>query len=593
MFLLWTICTVHATSEKWLGLHQKKASFRYFWKKNSFWVQYFSECSFLAPTVCPKLSEIDRQSCDGEISKEGCELALRGMMNNKAPSVYGFSKEFFLNFWLELGDIVVNYINQAREQGVFIVTQRRGVLTLIPKKGDPKLIQNKRPICLLDVIYKIVAKVLANRMMSVIHTIICPDQTGSIRGRYIGTNLRTIADVIYYASADRLDGIVMALDFRNAFNSVEHEFVYNVLKEFNFGENFIGWTRLLHNSNELTVINNGFTSSWYQTGRGLQQGCPASGLTFALVLEILSLKIRDEEEVRGISVSGETFKSTQYCDDMTLFLRDSASADKAISLVKKYGYLSGLELNMRKCEFMLIGAKKGCELPICGKPPAEKMKILGVWYSVTHNCADLNFEALEARVSATLQQWSQRSLTIKGKITVAKSLIVSQMVNIMATTRVDEKHLALIQSHIMSSFLWRGRPPKVAKSTITMPIEKGGLNAPDLHLMNRAYRISWLGKLVKLKETLFVNLRPAGGGGVFEHPPCGFSRIARKRRRAAPPGFHLPYPPSFWQLLWKFRSWVMQGQVTRSGQVTIPYKKFTIAPQLQCLRESYETFGIW
>ena len=88
-----------------------------------------------------------------------------------------------------------------------------------------------------------------------------------------------------------------------------------------------------------------------------------------------------------------------------------------------------------------------------------------------------------------------------------------------------------------------------------------------------------------------VNLRPAGG--VFEHPPCGFSRIARKRRRAAPPGFHLPYPPSFWQLVWKFRSWVVQGQVTRSGQVTIPYKNFTIAPQLQCLRESYETFGIW
>ena len=83
------------------------------------------------------------------------------------------------------------------------------------------------------------------------------------------------------------------------------------------------------------------------------------------------------------------------------------------------------------------------------------------------------------------------------------------------------------------------------------------------------------------------------GGGCLNTPPCGFSRIARKRRRAAPPGFYLPYPPSFCQLLWKFRSWVMQGQVTRSGQVTIPYKNFTIAPQLQCLRESYETFGIW
>ena len=82
-------------------------------------------------------------------------------------------------------------------------------------------------------------------------------------------------------------------------------------------------------------------------------------------------------------------------------------------------------------------------------------------------------------------------------------------------------------------------------------------------------------------------------GGVWTPPLRFFLRIARKRRRAAPPCFHLPYPPSFWQLLRKFRSWVMQGQVTRSGQVTIPYKNFTVAPQLQCLRESYETFGIW
>ena len=76
-------------------------------------------------------------------------------------------------------------------------------------------------------------------------------------------------------------------------------------------------------------------------------------------------------------------------------------------------------------------------------------------------------------------------------------------------------------------------------------------------------------------------------------PPWGFSRIERKRRRCAPPGFHPPYPPSFWQLLWKFRSWVMQGQVTRSGQVTIPHENFTIASHLQCLRESYEAFWIW
>ena len=86
-----------------------------------------------------------------------------------------------------------------------------------------------------------------------------------------------------------------------------------------------------------------------------------------------------------------------------------------------------------------------------------------------------------------------------------------------------------------------------------------------------------------------------GGGGRLNAPPppSGFSRIAKKRRRAAPPDFHPPYPPSFPQLLWKFRPKTMWGQVTRSGQVTQLQNNFPIAPRLQCFRESYETFGIW
>ena len=91
----------------------------------------------------------------------------------------------------------------------------------------------------------------------------------------------------------------------------------------------------------------------------------------------------------------------------------------------------------------------------------------------------------------------------------------------------------------------------------------------------------------------FVNPRPAGGGAFERPPPSGFSRIAKKRRRAAPPGFHPPYPTSFPQLLWKFRPKALWGQVTRSGQVTQLQNIFPIAPRLQCFRESYETFGVW
>ena len=69
----------------------------------------------------------------------------------------------------------------------------------------------------------------------------------------------------------------------------------------------------------------------------------------------------------------------------------------------------------------------------------------------------------------------ERDLTLKVKITVVKSVLASQLVYLIASQRFDEKSLTAIQSHIMK-FVWRGRLPKVAKRTIIMPIDGGGLN---------------------------------------------------------------------------------------------------------------------
>lgn len=459
----------------------------------------------------PRLDDVDKRLCEGDITYQECEAALKGMLNNKAPSVSGFSKEFFIFFWPEIGNMVVNYINQAKRKGEFFVTQRRGVLTLLPKKGDQKFIKNKRAICLLDIVYKITAKVLATRIMTVLQKIVAADQTGSVRGRYIGSSLRTIADVIFYCNADELNGILMALDFKNAFNTVEHEFVYAALRKFNFGDDFISWIKLLHHNAELSVINNGFTSSWFQPSRGLQQGCPTSAPLFAIVVEILALKIRGTGGIRGISVSGKTFKISHYCDDTTLFVENDREASKAVQLVNEFGTISGLELNMDKCEFMWLGRQKESTRSICGQPPVDRTKILGVWFSATQDCSTLNVETIEPKVKTTLQLWSQRNLSIKGRITVAKSLIVSQLLYAMMATRIEEKMLTAIQGHIMK-FLWRGRPPKVSRKTLTMDIKKGGLKAPDLILVNRAARIAWIGRMIResevsYSEVLHIRLR--------------------------------------------------------------------------------------
>lgn len=191
--------------------------------------------------------------------------------------------------------MVVDYINQANEKGLLFVTQRRGVITLIPKNGDQTLPANKRAICLWDVIYKILAKVLSNRLMSVLHKIVSSDQGGSTKERYIVTNIKTIVTIVTNINSiivtnirtTRINirtssvrtsyiivrlSILMALDFRNGFNSVDLSFVYQTLRYFNFGDSFISWVQLLHRNSEIAIINNGYTFQWFKPTRGLQQG---------------------------------------------------------------------------------------------------------------------------------------------------------------------------------------------------------------------------------------------------------------------------------------------------------------------------------
>ena len=457
---------------------------------------------FLGAVINPRLDEADRELCDAPLTSEECKKALDGMMNNKAPSISGFPKEFFHFFWTELETMVLNVIQQAKDRGKFFITQRRGVLTLIPKKGDQKLISNKRAICLLDIVYKITAKVMANRLMNVLHKLIATDQTGSIRGRYIGTNLRTVDDVIRYSEIEKSSGILMALDFQNAFNTVEHKFVYDVLRRFNFGESFIGWIRLLHNDAELAIINNGYTSGWFKTSRGLQQGCPVSALLFSLVVEILAIKLRAVSTIEGIKVAGREFRLTQYCDDTTLFVRDLTSASAAVNIIEDFGNISGLQLNMSKSQFMWIGKKRDSEEMICDHVPVKQLKILGVIFSAVRDCTDDNMRPIVSKIEGTLNQWSQRDLTLKGRITIAKSLVVSQLIYMMSAASIEKKYLDSIQSKIMK-FLWRGRPPKVSKKTLQQGIEAGGLNAPNLLAIYKAIRASWMGRIVINREMTF------------------------------------------------------------------------------------------
>ena len=125
---------------------------------------------------------------------------------------------------------------------------RRGIITLLPTKDKKNLLRfkNWRPISLLNTDYKILAKVLAFRLKKVLPSVIHEDQSGLISGRYIGDNIKLFIDVLHYFKRNDIPGLVLSIDFEKAFDKVESEFLYFVMKKFGFEEKFIRWIRLLY-----------------------------------------------------------------------------------------------------------------------------------------------------------------------------------------------------------------------------------------------------------------------------------------------------------------------------------------------------------
>ena len=152
------------------------------------------------------------------------------------------------------------------------------------------------------------AKAIANRIKSVIPKLINNDQTGYLKGRFIGENIRLIDNIINYASQQNMPGLLLFVDFEKAFDSLEWSFIERTLQHFCFGSSLITWVQTFYN---------GWTSCFFQPQRGVRQGCPLSPYLFILSAEILAKATRSNKNIKGISVNNSEIKISQYADDTT------------------------------------------------------------------------------------------------------------------------------------------------------------------------------------------------------------------------------------------------------------------------------------
>jgi len=152
----------------------------------------------------------EKLSCEGIVSENECLRALKEFENFKSPSTDGLSAEFYNFFWSEISTDIIDSFNYAFKSGMLPISQRRGIISLIPKNNKHKsLLENLRPISLLNIDHKILTKSIAKRFDKVLLKIINRNQTGHIKGLFIGENVRLIQDVMFHTKQEEKPGIAM------------------------------------------------------------------------------------------------------------------------------------------------------------------------------------------------------------------------------------------------------------------------------------------------------------------------------------------------------------------------------------------------
>ena len=123
-----------------------------------------------------------------------------------------------------------------------------------------------------------------------------------MKNRSASECIRTVQDVIDYCQCTETPAIIMSLDFKKGFDTINHDFLFGLLKELRFKESFIRWIKTLYSNANGRVMNYGWISEEFFIKRGVRQGCPLSALLFIIVAEILAAKIKQNVKIKGILV---------------------------------------------------------------------------------------------------------------------------------------------------------------------------------------------------------------------------------------------------------------------------------------------------
>ena len=216
---------------------------------------------------------------------------------DKAPDPDGFTLAFWHFCWDFVKDEIMGFFKDFFERGKFVRSLNTTFLVLIPKKGGAEDLTDFRPISLVGSLYKLLAKVLANRLKKVVGKVVSTTQNAFVEGRQILDAALIANEVIDSLLKRKESGVLCKLDLEKAYDRINWDFLLSVMQKMGFGEKWAGWIKWCISTASFSILINGSPTGFFQSTRGLRQGDPISPYLFVLGMEALSCLIN--RAVRG------------------------------------------------------------------------------------------------------------------------------------------------------------------------------------------------------------------------------------------------------------------------------------------------------
>lgn len=271
-----------------------------------------------------KLDQVQASGLEMNFVEEEILAAIKDCHSLKAPGPDGFNFSFVKKAWSIMKQDILAFFVEFYEHASFAKGINCTFVALVPKVEGASTFSEFRPISMVGCVYKILAKVLANKFRKVLPEIIGETQAAFIGGKQILDGVLIANEVIDHWKKSRVGRLILKIDFEKAYDCVNWKFLLDMLSKFGCGERWCRWIRACISTSSLSILINGSPTEEIFPQKGLRQGDPISPFLFNVVVEALNIMMERVKEggfIKGIVVgnNGVNISHLQFADDSIFF----------------------------------------------------------------------------------------------------------------------------------------------------------------------------------------------------------------------------------------------------------------------------------